>query len=51
MYKIPPGGGGTIASARPRELHLTFLCDMGLLLCSTSNTGKKTNRGPIAQCP
>ena len=31
-----PGGGGTIASARPRELYLTFLCDMGLL-CSTSN--------------
>ena len=39
MYKIPSGGGGTIASARPRELHLTFLCDMGLLY-STSNNSK-----------
>ena len=27
MFKIPPGG--TVARARPRELHLTFLCDMG----------------------
>ena len=39
MYQIPPGGVGTIASARPKEIHLTFLCDMGLL-CSTSNNSK-----------
>ena len=40
VYKIPPwGGGGTLASARPREVHLTFLFDMGLL-CSTSNSSK-----------
>ena len=30
---------GSIASARPRELHFTFLCDMGVP-CSTSNTSK-----------
>ena len=33
MYKIHRGGGGgggVIASARPRELHFTFLCNMGL---------------------
>ena len=46
MYEIPPGGGGgggggmgSIASARPRELHFSFLCDMGLP-CSTSNNSK-----------
>ena len=41
MYEIPPGGGevGSIASARPRELHFTFLCDMGVP-CSTSNNSK-----------
>ena len=40
MYVIlPGGGGGTIASARPKELHLKFLFDMGLL-CSTSNNSK-----------
>ena len=26
----PLEGGGTIASERPRELHFTFLCNMGL---------------------
>ena len=36
MFKIPLGGGDTIDSKRLRELHLTFLCDIGLL-CSTSN--------------
>ena len=39
VYRIPPGGGGSIASAMPRELHLTFWCDMGLP-CSTSNNSK-----------
>ena len=39
VYKIPSWGGGTIASAMPRELHLTFLSDMGLL-CLTSNNSK-----------
>ena len=29
----------SIASARPIELHFTFLCDMGLP-CSTSNDSK-----------
>ena len=32
-------GGGTIASARPRELYLNFLCDKGLL-CSASYNSK-----------
>ena len=36
VYGIPPGGGGSIASTMPRELHFTFLCDMGLT-CSKSN--------------
>ena len=39
VYKIAPGGRGSIASARPRELHFTFLCDMGQP-CSTSNNSK-----------
>ena len=30
---------GSIASARLRELHFTFLCDMGVP-CSTSNNSK-----------
>ena len=41
VYKIPPWcGGGSLASARPREFHLTFLCDMGLP-CSISNNSFK----------
>ena len=40
MNKIAPGERGSIASARPRELHFTFLCDMGLP-CSTSNNSKR----------
>ena len=36
VYKITQGEERSIAIARPRELHFTFLCDMGLP-CSTSN--------------
>ena len=39
LYLIPSGGRGSIDSAMPRELHFTFLCDMGLP-CSTSNNSK-----------
>ena len=39
MTKFPLGVWGSIASARPRELHVTFLCDMGLP-CSTSYNSK-----------
>ena len=39
VYKIPLWVGGSIASARPRELHFTFLCDMGQP-CSISNNSK-----------
>ena len=35
----PLGEVGSIASARSRELHFTFLCDMGVP-CSTSNNSK-----------
>ena len=33
------GEVGSIASARPGELHFTFFCDMGVP-CSTSNNSK-----------
>ena len=40
MYKNSPlGEVGSIASARPVELHFTFFCDMGVP-CSTSNNLK-----------
>ena len=39
VQNSPWGEGVLIASARPRELQLTFLCDIGLL-CSTSNNSK-----------
>ena len=29
MYEIPLGEVGSIASARPGELHFKFFCDMG----------------------
>ena len=35
----PWGEVGSIASARPGELHFTFFCDMGLP-CSSSNNSK-----------
>ena len=35
----PWGEVGSIASARPGELHFTFFCDMGVP-CSTSNNSK-----------
>ena len=42
MYEIPPGGGGgevgSIASARPGELHFTFFCDMGVPCLSSNNS-------------
>ena len=39
MSNFSLGGGGSKASARPIELHLTFLCNMGLPP-STSNNSK-----------
>ena len=40
MYKIPPRGRfGSIANTKPRQLHFTVLCDMGLP-CTTSNNSK-----------
>ena len=46
MDQIPLRGGGSIASAMPRELHLTFWCDMGLP-CSTSNNSKSVYDGNV----
>ena len=39
VHNSPWREGGTIANEMPRELHFTFLCDMGLP-CSTSNNSK-----------
>ena len=39
VQNSPSGEVGSIVSARPRELHLIILCDMGRL-CATSNKSK-----------
>ena len=32
MYKIPPGGGGSIASSRPKWSQQNYLHDLGVVL-------------------